>query len=273
MMTIDKHTLRRLNAEPPGPQRLQKRIRLLDRDLERVLALPDPPAAIGDLMAEYWAARTAAENVLDALDRADAAEEADRRSAITKVKDALLAGTTPKLPAAKDERRLALLSIEATEQLLIEAHAALIAAIRDQASVWRELLIDDARAAHEAFAKSARKAADMHGVAATTYEAVTVLDSEMRGRFDDVKQACDTENVDGENWYAATHTGRRPLKFTAIPGQQDKGKSVAFVLADVLQGVVVSAEDAGAFPAAEWSLPGTPGHDDQVDHATTKAEA
>lgn len=234
-----------------GPAHLASRIKTIDADVEKYPMHENPPASVSAAHAAYLAAVSSAKQIAAQVETAEeAAHEASKADVAAAVKIAE-AGGAGKLPEPTRSRKAAL-AVEAAmvgcagaEKHVEDAHAHLVAAVRDAWPEWRRDDVACAEQAHGDLEAALAAALDAAQVVVARRAAVLTLDSEMLARDPALRaQVTGERRPDAVAWYAETH-----LDYRIFDG-------VVQSLGDLAKQVAASHE----FAAAAWLPPDDPSH-------------
>ena len=260
--------LRELRKLPIGPQRMRRLVKLLRGDIARMPLAIVAPEEVREAQQAFEAAVAFAEQVAGETQAAEDKAKAAARDDVKRAADALRDGKTtlPKITQVKAAEAVpaAVVTCEAAERLLEEAHETLVDAVYSSWADWRRELVDGAAAVHEAAAALVSEAVAAVEEARERYAAVSRLDAEMRSRYADVQLATESEKRGGLNWFESTHCGK-PLHAAAVPGQSGpKGRPVMVDLAAMLASAEAAVTTSVDFGPAHWLPPTDPRHDDAL---------
>jgi hypothetical protein len=262
--------LRTLRNLQPGAQRLGRFIKLIDADVASLPLALVPPAPVA----------AASETLRDALDKArtilvelGAAVEAEHEAGRSDVADAAVAlrdgKRQPPLarPKAEAETQSVIVACQAAEQLIGDAHEALIAAVRETWPTWRRHIIGIATEAHEAASEAVTRATVAVEHARRAYAGVGALDAGVKARCPDLAAEIDGETLYVDIlWYASTHSGKQPLGRVVL-GDPANAKTPVVDMSTVLAGLGRALRETD-FPAASWAPPADPGRLELLRQAT-----
>lgn len=260
--------LRELRKLPIGPQRMRRLVKLLRGDIAGMPLAIVAPEEVREAQQAFEAAVAFAEQVAGEIQAAEDKAKAAARDDVKRAADALRDGKTlPKITQVKAAEAVpaAVVTCEAAERLLEEAHETLVDAVYSSWADWRRELVDGAAAVHEAAAALVSEAVAAVAEARERYDAVGRLDAEVRARYADVRKATDAEKRANTNWYELTHSAGKPLHAAAVPGQSGpKGRPVMVDLAAMLASVEAAVTTSVDFGPAHWLPPTDPRHDDAL---------
>lgn len=236
---------------PAGPARLLKLLRILENDLSELPLDANPPASVIDAHSAFtgavaWAKQTAGQ-VETAEEAATEAHRADVAAAV-KVAEAPGAGKLPeptRMRKAAGAVDAALLNCEAAEERVKDAHAHLVAAVKNAWPEWRRDDVARAEQAHGDLEAALAAALDAARVVVARRAAVITLDHDTLARDPALKaQVSGERRPNAVSWYAETR-----LDYPGFDG-------VVKALGELAEQAAASHE----FAAAAWLPPDDPGH-------------
>jgi hypothetical protein len=255
-MTLQLHdrsgmdnALRSWGRMPVGAARLRRLASLLERDIAHLPLDAQPPAEVAEAAAAYraavaWALQ-AAGAIETAQDQAKAAASKDVAAVAAAVKDGRPRPRLGQVKAAGDVSA-AVVECEAAEQLLKEAHGALIDAVAASWSVWRDDLLDSAAVSHAEATTMLDAATAAVKTASRLYTAMGELDVGVAFRVPEMSDRVDASQVE----FTTSADGLQPLRHVAL--RQDNRAPVMFPIADVLSALAEAVALPGEMSADDY---------------------
>lgn len=252
--------LRSIRQMPAGPGRLQKYLKLLQDDADRLPSMTAAPEPVQEACAALSNAVHQARQILDELkeSRQDVtrARETDVETMMTAMKEGKRSKRTE--PQAREKVDTSEVAIEAAEKLLIESHTALISTAKQHWASWRRGLVFAAEGSQEQARKSYQEAVSAISTAREAAGSIGALDQELIRRFPNVADEVLAEQRSGIPWYQATHGGPAPLSKARVAVDDNKTRTLP--LASVVDAVGAALEPE-ELPVLQWAPPGDPARD------------
>lgn len=245
-----------------GPARLTRLLTLLDQDIAQYPLDANPPDAVTEAHTAYLGATSVARQTIEGVETAKEAAGTAAGADLSAAMQAIQAGKILKSttqPKAADAIAAAVTFTTAAENLVEEAHDALVDAVQKVWLEWRPQIIRDAAAARVKAAKATKEAAAAVTSARGCFATVTTLDHQILARDTKLAEAVRSETRQGLPWYESTRGGA-PLGRVILPGVDQRKKPEAFDLAVVVDAVAAAVAEAGTFPASDWVPPSDPAH-------------